>query len=305
VRLSARLCAMVLSLLALLVHQYKHCTHASSRRGAVRAPLCAPVRYGSQFTCFTRAAVPITDAEGAVRCQDERALSPMSISQYMHAVAMLGLGNEQLVTLLLRIAQQLPPRLFTTNAVANIAWSLAVFNTGACVEEGVLEWLCSLIDRTYEHMRPTHRLQIHQLLVTCEQAGRRLSDRFFLSALRLLCVLILLYIAGYMGVLMHIYMYICICICIYIYMYIYIYICIYIYIYTHIHTYIHIYMYMFIYVYVYMYIYMYIYVCIYIYMYIHMYIYIGYACVLILLGLAGRAPPERPLFRPLFARTRH
>jgi len=111
-----------------------------------------------------------------VSVMDERAFSPLGLSQVLHALAVLNLHDEVLVQRLLEMAQRTPPHLFTAHSVANIAWALAVFDV---TDAEVLSWLWGLVERTYRQMAAIHFRQLHQLLLTCEQAHQSPSTDEF------------------------------------------------------------------------------------------------------------------------------
>jgi hypothetical protein len=102
---------------------------------------------------------------------DEKAFSAVGISQLLHALAVLYYRDEELIVHLIGMARRLPPRLFSAQSVANIAWALAVFDM---YEE--VEWLSDLVQQTYADMVPKHRTQLHQLIISCRQAGLRWGE---------------------------------------------------------------------------------------------------------------------------------
>lgn len=111
-----------------------------------------------------------------VSVMDQRAFSALGVSQVLHALAVLNLHDRVLVERLLEMAQRTPPHLFTAHSVANIAWALAVFDV---TDAEVLSWLWGLVERTYRQMAAIHFRQLHQLLLTCEQAHQSPSTDEF------------------------------------------------------------------------------------------------------------------------------
>ena len=68
-------------------------------------------------------------------------------------------------------------------SVANMAWALAVFDV---TDPHVLEWFWDLIERTHRQMDAIHLRQLHQLLLTCAQAGQSPTPDLFPRAAALM-----------------------------------------------------------------------------------------------------------------------